>query len=247
VPSRVVRCQNRWYWPGAVAQCAHGWPTEATSVVGTMDMLTPRAELATQSPCTSTTSYCSPVSAIIVAACCSWPQLGWSGRPVTVRSRALRKSLSAASWVRFSTASRFSQYAMPDTDTAAASATSANTTMSRIRSEVVCRRRSRPSPGLGRGAFERSVTSPSQGGWSWWRPVPGPGPSPVAAEPTGAGPAGSPRRGRCGSASARRGRPRPWPAAAGRRRPPVASRPGSRAPRPAAAAADGTGPDLGGC
>ncbi len=70
-----------------------------------------------------------------MASAVSSSQVAPRGSSETLRVSETRKSLSAVSWARLSTASRLSQYAIPEADTAVVSATAANTAISRTRSE----------------------------------------------------------------------------------------------------------------
>ena len=72
-------------------------------------------------------------------------QVAPSGSSETLRVSDTRKSLRAVSWARLRTASRFSQYAIPEADTAVVSATTANTAISRTRSERSLRHRTGPN------------------------------------------------------------------------------------------------------
>ncbi|CAM5398469.1 hypothetical protein SFUMM280S_03445 [Streptomyces fumanus] len=121
--------------------------------------------------------------AICPAVCCNSSCVGCSGSAPARFCISCAKSRSTASWARVSTASRLSQYAMPDADTAAVSATSPKTTTSLSRRLV---RRSRRNRTPLRAADQAR------------------GP-PGRSSVTEAGPAGSPRPARYGSASGKDG------------------------------------------
>ena len=179
-------------------------------------------------------------------------QVGPIGSEAALRCKESRKSLSALFCARVSTASRLSQYAIPETETAAVRATAAKTATSRSRRLV---QRTMPGDQFQPRA-RRGRSGPASGPPSRPARPPGPGharlpgPGPRSAPVVGLrGHCGVsrryPRLGPYGSASVTTARPRSWPAAAARTRRPAASRPGSRAPTPAEQLLPRTAPDPG--
>ena len=178
----------------------------------------PRTVLPLSSSAISSTLKRWLLFAICPAARCSSSCVG-CGRSALARvCIACWKSPSTASCVRVSTASRLSQYAIPDADTAAVSATSPNTTTRRSRRLV----KRRPASIVLRAAAQPRSLSCG-----------------LVTEDC---PAGSRLPERYGSGWARTARPPPSRAAAAHTRRRAVSRPGSRAPTPAAATAGGTAP-----
>lgn len=135
----TIRCQYRWYVYLLFEEISCSLFTAFWRDFGTSPSVKvsrsefPRTVLPFSSSAISSTLKRWLLFAICPAARCSSPCVG-CGRSALARvCIACWKSPSTASCVRVSTASRLSQYAIPDADTAAVSATSPNTTTRRSR------------------------------------------------------------------------------------------------------------------